>query len=208
MICHMSHILLFDIDNTLLDTQKLMNHFIKPALQENLVSQWDQFAAVSDRYWQTIQKPTLFDPEQYLTHLAVSFEAQRPALSNLFYTQDFYESSLFPDVKDMLAALASNFKLGIYSEGTPTFQVQKLELAGIKDFFKPELIFVSSDKIEPQFLATLPDATIIDDRLLVIETLAKEVRFQPVWLNRDSLSQKTNTFCDTIYTLSELPALQ
>lgn len=203
----MSDMLLFDIDNTLLDTKKLMNHFIKPALQEHLLSDPETFTQVSDRYWLTLDKKTAFDPEQYLMHLAVSFEAQLPVLHQIFYKPDFFVQSLFPDVKETLDTLKKKFRLGIFSEGKTDYQLQKLELAGIREEFETELLFTSLAKTAPDFLDRLPGAKIVDDRLAVIEALAQEPRFEPIWLNRESLTQKTDTYCDTIYTLSELPAL-
>jgi len=66
MIDDMSDVILFDIDNTLIDTKKLLNSYIKPALQEYLVSDVEHFEEVSSRYWQTLEKPTRFDPESIL----------------------------------------------------------------------------------------------------------------------------------------------
>lgn len=123
------------------------------------------------------------------------------------YTSSFFSDSLFNDTKETLEKLSKDYRLGIYSEGVVEFQRRKLALGGIEDFFIESLIFITDSKLEPTFMAQLPEAVIVEDRLPFIEELAKHLRFQPVWVNRDSLSQKTDTFCDTIYTLHELPVL-
>ncbi len=203
----MSDVILFDLDNTLLDTKKLLNAYIKPALQEHLVAEPEHFEEVSNRYWQGLTKPTLFDPEEYITHLADSFEAQRSALSNVLYQSNFFMSSLFPDTFETLEKLKPHYRLGIYTEGNIAFQNHKLTLTGIRDFLDPELLFVTNDKVAETYLSQLPDCTIVEDRLGVIEVIAAYPRFQPVWINRESVSQTSDTFCDTIYTLAELPTI-
>lgn len=207
MIKNMSDVILFDIDNTLLDTSRLFNDYIKSALLEILVVNSDEFEKVSHHYFETLKKPTQFDPEAYLTTLADSFEANREQLLQVIENPDWYVQSIFPDAEPTLATLQNNYTLGIYSEGVTTWQQKKLALSGLHRYFDPQKIYITDDKLLDTFLSTVPESVIVDDRLPVIQALQTKTHLRPIWLNRQLGPEVGEIYCETIMSLSELPEL-
>jgi FMN phosphatase YigB (HAD superfamily) len=98
-----------------------------------------------------------------------------------------YSTALFPETISVLDKLKkSGFKLGVYSQGFTSLQKIKIESSGIKDYFDENFIFISRDKTDPKFVATLPNgATIVDDKEEeVVRPLNTTGRFDVVWMNR------------------------
>lgn len=205
MIEDMSEVILFDIDNTLIDTKKLMNSYIKPALFELVRGAKDEFQQTCDEYWQTLEKPTLFDPHAFVLHLQDHYHADLLVLTSRMYNPVFYQQSLFSEVKDTLQKLSSRYTLGIFSEGNVSFQKRKLELSDIRQFFNDDVMFITDDKANHDFLAPLPKSIVVEDRLNFIQSLQKYDQFQPVWLNRDQHEELMGV--QTIKKLSELSTL-
>jgi hypothetical protein len=72
-----------------------------------------------------------------------------------------------------------DFKGGFVQKG---FNVFSYNVA--KDFFDEQYIFISRNKSDPEFIATLPKSIIIDDKKEKIEALKTVGRFDLFWLNR------------------------
>jgi len=176
--------ILFDIDNTLIDTGQLVNQGFKPALQKFLGVDDSDFTIANETYWQTLADSTDFSPESYSTFLAKRYSQDQAALLEIIYTPEWYTQNIFSEVIETLQTLAPSHRLGIFSQGNDEYQRQKLELSGLISFFEPDLLFISNRKITSENIALLPEAIVIDDRWLVIEALLNKSKITPIWLHR------------------------
>lgn len=202
---HLTNPILFDLDNTLIDTAKLMRVSIIPALEKILKITPTEFDELNQRYRDTLSDPTKFNPQAYVEHLSVTFDVPAKALYKAFMNERFFKDALFNETIAVLESLQDQYELGIFSQALITeYQLAKLSLSGILPFFSQELLFIRADKTSAEVIKTLPkSATIIDDRLRFLEPLAS-VRpdLQLFWLNRAS-SEKNPQFV-TIHSLEEL----
>lgn len=195
-------LILFDLDNTLLDTGKIVNQGFKPALQAYLKSETSDLDEASQAYWQTLVDSTDFDPQAYAAFLAERYGEKTERLLELIYQPQWYTDHVFAEVPEVLSTLAKNHQLGIFSQGNAIYQQQKLQLSQLLQFFDSNLIFIFDRKIQPAILANLPSAVVIDDRLAVIETAQDFSQLRPIWLNRSG--ENTNENVTSIQSLSEL----
>jgi len=168
----MSQIILFDIDNTLIDTFKLASQ-----IDEQIISNYsiprDNFISAKNEYYSQIKVPTRFNPQNYCAHIATSFNLDLEKIETIFNQSKYYINSLFPGTKLVLSQLSIDNKLGIFSEGYEDFQIKKLKLSGIYSYFIPSLFFIFSDKLKEANLTKLPTGSlIIDDKLSVVKKIS------------------------------------
>lgn len=102
------------------------------------------------------------------------------------------------------------YKIGIYSEGTPHFQENKLKNLEISHFLEPELIFITQNKRSKKFIDGLPSSIIVDDNVEVCNILATVKRHKIIHLKREGKEYTSETAksvfeeVQTIYSLDEL----
>lgn len=202
MIVRMSDIILFDIDNTLIDTKKLLDEFIKPAFAQKLEVPLSDFKAKSDQYWQQLEDSTDFNPDDYIDFVAKAYEVDPQVLREVLPTPDWYRQSVFMDVVPTLTELSLTHKLGIFSQGNPEYQRLKLDLGDIEHFFQPELVFFHQRKLLPEVITKLPQSVIVDDKLPVIQALQSQPQILPIWVSRGGGIGPTGT--PTIHSLSDI----
>jgi len=195
-------VILFDIDNTLLDTKVVVNQGFKPALQRRLKLEDHVFEDANQVYWQTLADSTDFNPQEYAQFLARRFSANSAELEKLLLSAEWFEAAVFPDVHQVLTQLKTAHTLGIFSQGLVSYQQAKLQLSGLAGYFSPEHTYITRRKLDPVFLSMLPESTLIDDRLAVIECLESQPRFTLIWLN--PVQENTRKKRRQIQTLSEL----
>ena len=116
-----------------------------------------------------------------------------------------YKGILFDDALPVLEKLKErNQIMGTYTEGYVDFQKAKINFGGIEEFFDKGLLYVASNKLEPEFVKTLPDSvTVIDDKKRIIENL-KQLRpdLELIWINRKNEEKMEGV--RTIKSLTEL----
>lgn len=198
----MPNIVLFDIDNTLINTKKLFDEYLKPAFAQTLEVPLEQFRAKSDEYWQQLEDSTDFNPQDYITFIAQAYEVDPQVLRESLATPDWYRQSVFADVVPALTQLAVTHTLGIFSQGNAEYQRMKLDLGDIAHFFKPEYTFFYARKLQPENIASLPESIIVDDKLAVVEALHTNPQLLSVWLDRTAEVGPAGT--PTIHSLSEI----
>jgi len=189
----MSQIILFDIDNTLIDTSNLSSQ-----IDEQIISNFsiprDNFIWAKDEYYSQIKVPTRFNPQNYCAHIATSFDLDLEKIETIFNQSKYYINSLFPDTKLGLSKLSLDYTLGIFSEGYEDFQLKKLKLSDIYSYFNPNLIFVFRDKLKESNLTKLPTGSlIVDDKESVVEKILNIKNLSILYINRESkIINKTN----------------
>lgn len=200
----MTSVVLFDIDGTLLNTKELTRTHIYPKLSKFLGISTEQFKAVRDEYYQTLSKSTEYDPEAFLSLVASQLGGNVGELTQLFFEPEAFVQSVFEDVIDTLTQIQERgLPLGIYSEGTESYQRAKLNLTGLEKFLAPEFVFISNDKVAPAVLEKLPeDALMVDDRVEIVRVLNGHESLRPIWLNR--ADDKQELIAPTIHFLPEI----
>lgn len=200
----MRKIILFDIDRTLINTDELsLRH--KQELREVLGISETEYNAARERYTKTLAHPHDFNPDDLLVSFSKLFNKDMKTLREAYEKPRIYIDSLYKETTSALQELAENHRLGIFSEGISSGQKSKLKLSGILKFFDPELVFIFRRKLNPISLNEVPvGAFIIDDKIEVVESLQKQGKFTPIFIDRLDTKEAVK---HTISSLAELKNL-
>ncbi len=200
----MKPVILFDVDHTLFDTTTWFQEFLKPVLAEALNTETENIARVADEYVASLEKSTDFNATDFRQWLGEEFEVEADSIRKLFFTPQYFERSLYRDVKPCLHSLETDYTLGIFSEGVADWQRPKIELSGLQPFLDSQHVYIYRRKLLPEVLAALPACTIVDDRQDVVIAISDYEQLQPIWLNRHN--QATDDVIPTIHSLTDLIA--
>lgn len=213
----MPDVLLFDIDGTLWNPRKREQVF-----QASLERQWgigqNKYQEWLGEYTGSLPDSTFFNPDHWLSFLHGRLYDNAPPveekeLVDLFYGRNQFLAALYPEVLQILTTLRKTYSIGCFSQGIIDFQMMKLELTGIYPLLVGNLLFISGDKTDPEYLKLLPASVIVDDRPDVIEKLRVFPHLRPVWLRRsdsnyaavETASSEYLASIPVIATLEELP---
>jgi FMN phosphatase YigB (HAD superfamily) len=199
----MQKILLFDIDHTLIDTNKLKIIQLAELFKISGLRK-EYFDKIKNGYIKSLASPIDFSPEDLSTVLSRSSGKNKAQFLSVFYSSPkVYRESLFAETFIVLESLQKNYSLGIFSEGKVTFQKIKLKHSGISKFFNPLYVYIFPRKTTDEIFYALPDeAIIVDDNIKKLEFLLKRPLIKSVWLNRKSKTK--HKIIPTIHTLEEL----
>ncbi len=197
----MKPIILFDVDNTLIDKEKFKLNF-KKRISKVLNVPLEDFLKVEQGY---VKKPdgfTDFIPLKYIRFISESYKSDESSISKAFFYENNFKNILYDDVISCLGSLRNRYDLGIFSQSFKEFQMLKLHKTGLLNYFNQDLIFIFNNKLTEESLKLLPNGCIvIDDNLPVICALEETKRFRPVWLNRKK-AESTGNFV-TAFNLVE-----
>jgi len=200
-------VILFDIDNTLLDTKPFAKHVFGQVLQvlERETSLDErEFSRIKEAYYQMLPESTDFDPEDFIAFLVAETDslistAMQERLVNFFYEKNTLTSFLYEDVLRNLTRLSVGNNLGIYSQGSKKYQLKKIENSGISSFFEQKYMYTFKRKETPEAIEQVlsevgPDHCFIDDRFCFVDALLSHTA-QPVFL-----LQRTPQLADVIFS--------
>lgn len=195
----------FDIDKTLIDTKKMLEHIQMSVGQVGVSKQL--FESVIATYLSSLESKTFFDPEEVIQMLMIeSPSVQQEQLSEAFWKPENFSLALFPEVIPVLNTLAPSVYLGIFSQGVLSWQEKKLTLAGLDTFFPKETRIIETNKLSEESLARLPErAVIVDDKEEVVEHLRRMRPDLKVFRVDHSLEHQQEI--GTISSLSEIVTL-
>ncbi|HTK03218.1 MAG TPA: HAD family hydrolase [Alphaproteobacteria bacterium] len=199
-------VLLFDIDRTIFDTDKLLE------------LQYESFAKIINtpdiedfhKFWDnTLSGERHITSEERLNLICSEFKIQDfDLLSNVYYGNEYkyiYEESVFPQTKIVLNKLTEKFRLGIFSEGTEKYQNHKFKSLNLHDYFDKDLVFIFDAKDTQEALVKIPHgAIIVDDKERICQFLT-ENKIRAIWLNKNDDRNSSNF--KTIHSLLELPGI-
>lgn len=201
-------VILFDIDNTLLDTKAFSQEaFEKVRLFFNI--SYEDHIMCKDAYYATLLESTDFRPEEYITFVAArilenfnDFERNglQDVLAKSFYNSDLIRSHMYEDVTRNMRRLKSGFTLGIYSEGSLMYQRIKVESMGLNSFLEDIFCFIFNRKSAPENIERIVGSIdaktiVVDDKQKYLNALVyfeikqsfqrKKSIFEPIWICRD-----------------------
>ena len=175
-------IILFDIDRTLLDTEKFTNKIHElniSTLQLSLEAYQDKLS----KYINTIPSRYHFDYLDLVAKIAPTQDLEKKLLHQFNTQKSLYPS--FPEIHETLTALSNlDYTIGIYSEGSPRFQHQKLKMLNISNFIDPKHIYITQDKRTPNYIKSIPSSYIVDDNPDVINILQAHDHIKPIHIHR------------------------
>ncbi|KKP47659.1 MAG: hypothetical protein UR39_C0003G0061 [Candidatus Woesebacteria bacterium GW2011_GWA1_33_30] len=193
-------IILFDIDRTIFDTDKLLR------LQSENISKVVNAERFKEFWDSTLSGEKHITSEERLNLICSKFNIKNSKLlSNIFFGKEYkyiYSDSVYLETRVVFDKLKSKYRLGIYSEGTAKFQNHKFRSLGLDRYFDNDLIFIVDAKDTKEVLNKIPkDAIIVDDKETICGFLTKN-DIRAIWLNRKD-NRKSDKF-ETIYSLFDL----
>jgi|SRR3989344_7734963 len=198
----MRQIILFDIDYTLIDSYKI-RILSRSSLKRYLKTTGKELEIIIGKYVNSLGSITDFNANDFINFISDSYKTDPVKLRDIFYRKEHFVNSLYSETIITLKTLKKKYNLGIFSEGFDDFQMQKLKLSNIRQFFKDEYIFIFRRKTLEKNIINLPvKSIIIDDNREVLEKLKKFVSFKFIWINRKD--KKIHPEIKTIFSLKDL----
>ena len=174
MITPDTTVFLVDVDNTLLDNDR-----IQADLRRHLEREFG--ADCRDRYWSILE--TLFTELGYRDYLGAlqRYRAERPReihlLSMSSYLVDYpFANRLYPQALDVLERFRGWGPTAILSDGDVVFQPRKVERSGISEAVDGHvLIYIHKEQELDDVERLYPSKhyVMIDDKLRILEALKK-----------------------------------
>jgi len=205
------NLILFDIDNTLLDTPRYAGVAFERMRQILDMSEID-FAQRKDAFYQTLEESTDFSPEQFVAFLKVEEEVQRVDLLQCWYDEALLNHCVFVDFTRNLERFQTKCVLGIFSQGNAEFQIKKLQLMGIYGIFEQKYLFIKERKSSPESLQELQaliepsedfsfsQILVVDDKVEYLKALHQISQVSPVLIQRETP--------DKVSAENEIPGLR
>lgn len=195
--------ILFDIDKTLIDTPALFNEQILPELAKSCQESTKVLHTALIEYRDTYEHRADFNPQHLIEQLAQKFSVDKQELAKVLYDERHFKTALYPEAIDVLEELKKKHPLGTFTEALPSWQIDKMKLSGVYEYFDEKLIFLAERKTTDEFLGKLPkDAYIIEDRVEIVELLERKKIGKAIWINR--VDQSKHKTIKTIHSLTEL----
>jgi len=178
-------VILFDIDNTLLDTKAFVKRVfahMQTVLEAEHAISAGELSRLKDEYYHGLQASTDFSPEDFVSFLSeegpvvLGSELQEKLIA-FFYEKNTLEQHLFSDVTRNLQRLSVGNTLGIFSQGIEKYQSKKIDNSGLMNYFDTKYRFVYKRKETPEVLSEIKskihgDFSVIDDKFSAVSALA------------------------------------
>ena len=196
-------IILFDIDDTLVDVHPMAKKFYQK-IADNTGLLLEEIVAAKEKYLMTLEKYSDYHPDGLISFIYDFFKVDNNKRINPFVEEKYYLEALFPETKNVVKELKNDYKVGIFSEGFNDYQGRKI--LGLIDLLDKDLVFIERRKLSPESVKKIPNgAILIDDRKEVIETLANtRPDLNLIWINRKDNEKLNTPKIRTIKSLDEL----
>lgn len=204
----MPKIILFDIDYTLIDSDKLRLFAHQEILKQLKISKVEVERA-TENFSKTLKSSLEFSPQRYARFLTNYFADSliEKKATDILNEPAIYQQATYPETIPALKILKQNCSLGIFSEGVRKFQITKITLSGIINYLDRGLIFIYPEKsgVMKSIIRKIGKVYVIDDNPEHIVELSKINGVSPIWLKRGPKTQKEeNLNCPTILSLEEI----
>lgn len=209
------NLILFDIDNTLLDTPRYANAAFA-RMREILGMTESEFSQKKDAYYQTLEETTDFTPQNFIDSLNIPTPQQRAQLLECWQDESVLRECLFADFTQNLEQFQANSVLGIFSQGDLNFQLQKLQLMGIYSHFEQKYVLIKNRKVSPESLEELKQIdvdsfqkiVVIDDKAMYLEPFSNWPKYQTFLIDRKNDSATQQNQANQIQVISSLDEVQ
>lgn len=194
---------LFDVDDTLFNKVKFKENF-NNGLANSCNEPVERIDRMMSEYIGGLKNSDDFKPNEFIQYLG-EMTGKRECFENFkIDNPEIYTNSLFNETLVTLSELKKIYGvLGVFSQGFVDFQNTKIDKSGIRKFFDEKFIYIGRDKLDPEFIKTIPEGSIIiDDKKSVVEKLNSLNRFKVIWINR-----KTDEKMDGVPTIKSLEEL-
>ena len=195
-------VFLVDVDNTLLDNDR-----IQADLKRHLEREFG--AACRDRYWSILED--LFSELGYRDYLGAlqRYRAERPReihlLSMSSYLVDYpFANRLYPQALDVLEHFRGWGRIAILSDGDVVFQPRKVERSGIYEAADGNvLIYIHKEQeladVEQRYPA--PHYVLVDDKPKILAAVKK------IWGSRvTTVLPRQGQYANDAHVVASLPA--
>lgn len=199
----MTRPILFDIDGTLVNTNMLKLQ-TSSALAGLLKLSSTTMSQVVDDYVHSLPHPHDFHPRKLAEFLASRYATEAEIIYST-YCDYITPELLYADVLPALSGLASQYPLGVFSEGFTDFQTMKLERSGLLRLLDPHHLYIFPRKLEINLPSILPENALIVDDTDEALTVVRGTGFLGIRLDRDQSSLPDQI--PTIATLTGLSPL-
>jgi len=201
-------IILFDIDYTLIDTARLRQLTDEKILLITKLPK-DSLEKATKEYAQTLKISIEFSPKIYAQFLANYFNNPiiETKVNAVFDQPSVYRQAIYSETISALDKLKEKHSLGIFSEGIKEFQMAKLILSGLINYFAQNFIFIFPDKTGKagELVEELGEIYFVDDNPRHIKDIALTPGAHPIWLKRGpKAATEEKLDCPTILSLEEL----
>jgi len=191
-----------DIDRTLIDAVKIREYTRAEIATESGIDR-EKVDEYINEYVSTLAHKNGYSYTEMLKHLSQRSGADFEILKKAHDKPINFVKSLYSDTVATVTKLKeNNCLLGIYSEGWDDYQINKLKLSGIYEFFDRDKIIISRNKSVFKLVEQMGNSIVVDDWPEVINYLAQYPQITPIWLNL--LNNDKHKTAKTIHSLSEM----
>jgi FMN phosphatase YigB (HAD superfamily) len=191
------NLILFDIDNTLLDTPSYADAAFA-RMRQILGMSESELSQKKDAFYQTLHETTDFTPQSFIDFLHISTQEQRAQLLECWQDVSVLKECLFADFTRNLERFRASSVLGIFSQGDLKFQLQKLQLIGLYSYFEQKYMFIKNRKVSPESLRELREieldsfqkVIVIDDKAVYLEPFRQWPKYQTLLIDRKMIDRK------------------
>ncbi|MQS75207.1 YjjG family noncanonical pyrimidine nucleotidase [Companilactobacillus halodurans] len=218
-------ILLFDLDDTILDTKtnaekalKKMSSIVDFPFNQQQLLYWHQ---LNDKLWEKFEKKELTRDELLILRFKLYFDHFNKKVDAKKFNQTYLrllkeEITLIPSAKEVISNLSQTRRIFAVSNGTKEKQFSQLSQAHLIDNF--EKLFLSEDigyqKPDPNFFKVVLDDLDVDksETLVIGDSLTADIsganlsNIDSVWFNPTENNNKTD-FKPT-FEIKNLPQLE
>lgn len=199
-------IILFDWDDTLFSKTEYKKRLSVALANVSKISE-DEVWKFEEEYFESLEKSGDFRVDNFLQFISQKSKTKIDLTNFINDNLNIYSGAVFSEAIDVLNQLKNVFVLGVYSQGFNDLQRLKIKNSGLKNYFDEKLIYINSNKLDPNFINTLPQkAIVIDDKKEVIEALkSNRPDLELIWINR--IDDEKMPGVKTITSLRELENL-
>lgn len=175
----------FDIDDTLF-SKKLFSGLFHEQISIETGQSIEKVMEFQKMYLSSLESTTDFHPDGLMKFISDATGTSYEDLKKILDNPEIFRKALFSETINILEELKKDYRIGIYSQGFEDFQMRKLTLSGIVDYFDKDLMIIERRKLSDDSIKKIkPGSTVIEDKKVVIEKLINHNDFRTIWVNRN-----------------------
>ncbi|MFA5532126.1 MAG: hypothetical protein WDA13_00815 [Candidatus Shapirobacteria bacterium] len=154
--------ILFDLDDTLMDTKKL-SRLLYEDISKTTGIDIKEIIRLKDEYKLGLECHTDYYPDDLLAYIHEKTGKRIEPSQNPFNKKSIFKEALYVETIETLRELRGFYNLGTLTEGHNDYQFNKMSFSGIINFIDPKLIYIARRKLSNEVLDRIPDGTTVVD---------------------------------------------